>query len=78
MKTVCRACEDHMFSWQDAVWQRLWHALEMAFGGFPPGIAAQPLIAQGSAGPVLVSVAGRGLSQAPEARSDVRCRRPGA
>jgi hypothetical protein len=31
----------------------------MAFGGSPPGIAAQPLIAQGNAGPVLVSAAGR-------------------
>ena len=45
--------------WQDAAWQRLWHALEMAFGGSPPGIAAQPLIAQGNAGPVLVSAASR-------------------
>jgi nucleotide-binding universal stress UspA family protein len=44
--------------WQDAAWRRLRHALEMAFGESPPGIAAQPLIVQGNAGPVLVSVAG--------------------
>jgi nucleotide-binding universal stress UspA family protein len=50
--------EHVVWEWQDAAWQRLRHALEMAFGGPPPGIVAQPLIAQGSAGPVLVSVVG--------------------
>jgi nucleotide-binding universal stress UspA family protein len=43
--------------WQDAAWERLWHALEMAFGGVPPGTLAEPLIACGNTGPVLVGTA---------------------
>jgi nucleotide-binding universal stress UspA family protein len=42
---------------EDAAWQRLWKALEMACGGLPHGILAQPVIAQGNPGLVLVRVA---------------------
>ncbi len=45
--------------WEDAAWQRLLRALEMAFGGSPPGTLAQPFIARGNAGPILVSAASR-------------------
>ena len=46
----------------DAAWQRLRHALDMAFGGLPPGIPAEPLAVHGYAGPVLV----RGADQADD------------
>jgi hypothetical protein len=43
--------------WNEAAWQRLRHALDMAFGGLPPGIPAEPPTVQGYAGPILVSAA---------------------
>jgi nucleotide-binding universal stress UspA family protein len=45
--------------WEDAAWQRLWDALEAAFGGLPPGIRAEPVIAPGSPGLTLVHAAAR-------------------
>lgn len=33
--------------WQDDAWQRLWHALDVAFGGLPADIPAEPLITRG-------------------------------
>ena len=45
--------------WRDDAWQRLWHALDTAFGGLPGDIRAEPVIMRGSPGPVLVSTAGR-------------------
>jgi nucleotide-binding universal stress UspA family protein len=45
--------------WEDAAWQRLWDALEAAFGGLPPGIRAEPVIAPGSPGWILVRAAAR-------------------
>ncbi len=45
--------------WRDDAWQRLWHALDMAFGGLPADIPAEPLIMRGNPGPVLVNTAGR-------------------
>src|SRR5262249_59595779 len=42
----------------DDAWQRLWHALDLAFGGLPPDITAEPLIMRGNPGPVLVGTAG--------------------
>ncbi|HYZ57196.1 MAG TPA: universal stress protein [Streptosporangiaceae bacterium] len=44
-------------AWEDAARQRLGRALDMAVGGLPPGIPAEPLIVQGNAGPILVGVA---------------------
>jgi nucleotide-binding universal stress UspA family protein len=43
--------------WEDAAWLRLWHALEVAFGGLPPGIQAEPVVAPGSPGLTLVHAA---------------------
>jgi nucleotide-binding universal stress UspA family protein len=43
--------------WRDDAWQRLWHALDMAFGGLPADIPVEPLIRPGLPGPVLVSTA---------------------
>jgi nucleotide-binding universal stress UspA family protein len=45
--------------WEEAAWQRLWDALEAAFGGLPPGLRAEPVIAPGSPGRILVRVAAR-------------------
>ena len=42
---------------QDDAWQRLWRALDAAFGGLPPDLEAEPLIMRGSPGPVLVGTA---------------------
>jgi nucleotide-binding universal stress UspA family protein len=42
---------------EDAARQRLRDALDMAFGGLPPGVLAQPAIAQGDPGLILVRTA---------------------
>ena len=43
--------------WKDDAWQRLWAALDTAFGGFPPGVRTRPLAMRGKPGQVLVSAA---------------------
>ncbi len=43
--------------WKDDAWQRLWDALDRAFGGMPAGVRAQPLVLRGKPGRVLVAVA---------------------
>jgi len=48
-----------ILQWRDDAWQRLWHALDLAFGGLPADIPVEPLIMRGSPGPVLVGTAGR-------------------
>ena len=48
-----------VLQWQDAAWQRMWHALDTAFGGLPPDLEAEPLVMQGNPGPVLVGAASR-------------------
>jgi nucleotide-binding universal stress UspA family protein len=45
--------------WEDEAWQRLWGTLDTAFGGLPPGLRIQPVIAQGSPGWILVRAASR-------------------
>lgn len=45
--------------WEDAAWQRLWSALDAAFGGFQPGLRVQPAIALGNPGRILVQAAAR-------------------
>jgi nucleotide-binding universal stress UspA family protein len=45
--------------WQDDAWQRMWHALDTAFGGLPPDLEAEPLVMRGNPGPVLVGAASR-------------------
>ena len=43
--------------WKDAAWQRLWYALDLAFGGAPAGVPVEPMVVRGEAGSVLVRVA---------------------
>ena len=43
--------------WEDAAWQRLWDALDAAFGGLPDGLPVEPLVQCGRPGRVLVGVA---------------------
>lgn len=43
--------------WEGVAWQRLWDALEAAFGGLPSGIRAEPVIAAGGPGWTLVRAA---------------------
>ena len=43
--------------WKDAAWQRLWYALDLAFGGAPAGVTVEPMVVRGDAGSVLVRVA---------------------
>ncbi len=45
--------------WEDVAWQRLWDALDTAFGGLPPNLRVQPVVAQGTPGWTLVSAASR-------------------
>lgn len=45
--------------WEDAAWQRLWAALDGAFGGLQSGLRVQPAIAVGSPGRILVHAASR-------------------
>lgn len=48
-----------VLQWQDDAWQRLWRALDRAFGGLPPGLEAQPLTMRGNPGAALVGTASR-------------------
>ena len=48
-----------VLQWQDDAWQRMWHALDTAFGGLPPDLEAEPLVMRGNPGPVLVGAASR-------------------
>jgi nucleotide-binding universal stress UspA family protein len=43
--------------WEDGAWQRLWAALDTAFGGLPRSLRVQPVIAQGTPGWTLVRAA---------------------
>jgi nucleotide-binding universal stress UspA family protein len=45
--------------WEDAAWQRLWAALDTAFGGCQPGLRVHPTIALGNPGRILVHAASR-------------------
>jgi nucleotide-binding universal stress UspA family protein len=45
--------------WRDAAWQRLWQAIDLAFGGAPDGLAFEPEVVRGEPGHVLASVATR-------------------
>jgi nucleotide-binding universal stress UspA family protein len=71
------SCPELRQLWEDQAWQRLWGALDAAFGGLPAGIATQPVVLRGKpgraltlaarqAGDVLVIGAGRrGLLRRP-------------
>lgn len=45
--------------WHEAAWQRLWNALEAAWGAVPADLSVQPVAQRGQPGPVLVGMAGR-------------------
>ena len=53
--------------WHEAAWQRLWDALEAAWGTVPVDLSVQPVVQRGQPGPVLavppgtLAQAGRGL-----------------
>src|ERR1700728_5027606 len=43
--------------WRDAAWQRLWEAIDLAFGCLPGDVAIAPEVIRGEPGHVLVGVA---------------------
>jgi nucleotide-binding universal stress UspA family protein len=45
--------------WTEDAWQRLWHALDAAWGELPAGLPVRPLVQRGEAGPVLTTIASR-------------------
>jgi nucleotide-binding universal stress UspA family protein len=45
--------------WKEAAWQRLWLALDLAWGGLPTDLRAAPTVLRGEAGQVLVNAAGQ-------------------
>ena len=62
----CGAWAGHQFpseqlylAWEDAAAQVLARALELAFGGHPPGLRARPVIVEGPPGEILVRAACR-------------------
>jgi nucleotide-binding universal stress UspA family protein len=43
--------------WRDAAWQRLWEAIDLAFGRIPEDVAIEPDVIRGEPGHVLVGIA---------------------
>ena len=43
--------------WQDAAWQRLWSAIELAFSGLPMDLAVRSKVLRGEPGRVLADIA---------------------
>jgi nucleotide-binding universal stress UspA family protein len=43
--------------WEDAAWERLWAALEGAWGKLPGDLLVEPRVRRGPPGPVLVAIA---------------------
>ena len=52
-------CPALVHIWHDAAWQRLWAALEAAWGQVPAHLSVQPVVERGQPGPVLVALASR-------------------
>jgi nucleotide-binding universal stress UspA family protein len=50
-------CPSLVQIWQDAAWQRLWTALDAAWGQIPAGLSVQPVVQRGQPGRVLVAFA---------------------
>lgn len=50
-------CAELRQLWEDDAWQRLWQALDTAFGGLPDRIRVQPAVRRGKPGKVLAGVA---------------------
>jgi len=45
--------------WHEAAWQRLWDALEAAWGMVPVDLSVRPVVQRGQPGPVLADLAGQ-------------------
>jgi nucleotide-binding universal stress UspA family protein len=43
--------------WRGAAWQRLWQAIDLAFGSVPDGVAFEPEVVRGEPGHVLTALA---------------------
>jgi nucleotide-binding universal stress UspA family protein len=43
--------------WREAAWERLWQAIELAFGGMPEDVTLAPEVIRGEPGYVLVGAA---------------------
>ena len=76
-------CPEVRQLWEDQAWQRLWKALDTAFGGLPTGIATQPVVVRGKPGRALTLLArqpgdlvviGAGRRGPPAAAGRMRCR----
>ena len=52
-------CPALIHIWEDAAWQRLWAALEAAWGQMPADLTVQPVVQRGPPGPVLAAFACR-------------------
>ena len=53
-------CPELVRIWHEAAWQRLWAALEVAWGPqLPDGLSVQPVVQRGQSGQVLVALACR-------------------
>lgn len=50
-------CPELRRAWQDAAWDRLWRAIDLAIGGPPGDVAFSPAVIRGQAGQVLTEVA---------------------
>jgi nucleotide-binding universal stress UspA family protein len=50
-------CAELRQLWDDDAWQRLWQALDTAFGGLPDGIRVQPAVRRGDPGKILTGLA---------------------
>lgn len=52
-------CPQLRDAWVHAAWARLWHAVDLAIGGPPQGMAFRPQVVRGDPGQVLTQVAAR-------------------
>jgi nucleotide-binding universal stress UspA family protein len=50
-------CPELRLEWKQAAWDRLWRAIELAFGGPPADVGFSPEVIRGGAGRVLTDVA---------------------
>ncbi len=56
--TARQPCPALVHIWHEAAWQRLWAALDAAWGTIPADLSVQPVVQRGQPGPVLVAIAG--------------------
>jgi hypothetical protein len=71
-------CQELRQLWEEDAWQRLWEALDTAFGGLPAGVRAQPVVLRGKPGNHLVpDDRGSCKGPPPDCRRIVICLRYG-